>query len=103
MMKLPIRNFLAEPLTLFIEPHCQQHDIPVGGSAVVTLPGDWLPAIDVAPDRWITLWEEGPGKIVVEVFDDHSASRRASAAAAVGAGGSFAARLSAAWNVLVRK
>jgi len=36
-VRLPIRNKGAKPLTIFIEPICDQFEVPVGGEAVVIL------------------------------------------------------------------
>jgi hypothetical protein len=70
-MRLPIRNYLATPLTIFIEPVCDQYEVPVGGEAIVTLEDGYAHSIDVHPDQWVSIWNEGPEWAKVEVFTEH--------------------------------
>jgi len=73
-MRLPIRNYLSTPLTIFIEPLCDQYEVPAGGEAVVIL-GDGHPhSIDIHPENWVSVWNEGPEWATVEIFDEHQFS-----------------------------
>jgi hypothetical protein len=77
-MRLPIRNYTASPITLFIEPQCDQHEIPPGGEAIVTLEDGRPHSIDLYPEQWISLWDEGTNPLAeVRVFpdQDHSGKR----------------------------
>lgn len=74
-MRLPIRNYLSTPLTIFIEPVCDQYDIPAGGEAVVILADGYQHSIDVHPENWVSVWNEGPEWATVEVFDEHQFSK----------------------------
>ena len=74
-MKLPIRNYLPEPLTVFIEPYCEQYEIPIGGQATITLQDGKPHSIDVHPDRWVSIWDEGDEFAMVEIFDSHQFGR----------------------------
>lgn len=75
-MKLPIRNYLSVPLTLFIEPLCRQHEIPPGGEAIVTLQDGCPHSIDFHPDNWVSLWDEGTDPMAsVEVYADQNLER----------------------------
>ena len=67
-MKLPIRNCLTEPLTIFIEPWCGEHDIPPGGQAIITLQDGSPFSIDVHPDRWVSVWDNGTEPATIEVL-----------------------------------
>lgn len=69
-MKLPIRNYMSAPLTLFIEPWCDQYEIPAGGEAIVTLEDGRPHSIDVHSEQWVALWDEGAG-CTIEVFATH--------------------------------
>ena len=73
-MKIPVRNYLPTPLTIFIEPYCDQYEVPVGGEALVTLDDDFPFQIDVHPENWVSIWDEGIMRAVVEVFDKRFAS-----------------------------
>lgn len=73
-MRLPIRNYLSSSLTIFIEPICDQFEVPAGGEAVVTLEDGRPHSIDVHPDNWISIWNEGPEFVEVEIFDEHQFS-----------------------------
>jgi hypothetical protein len=66
-MKLPIRNHTSQPLTLFIEPYCDQHEIAPGGEAIVFHGDEKAPILDIHPDNWIALWDVGETEAVVEV------------------------------------
>lgn len=73
-MKLPVRNYLSTPLTIFIEPYCDQYEVPAGGQALVTLDDGYRHSIDVHPDQWISIWDEGDNPAVVDIFDQHQFS-----------------------------
>ena len=73
-MRLPIRNYLPSAMTVFIEPICDQFEIPAGGEAVVTLEDGHPHSIDLHPDNWVSVWNEGPELAVMEVFDQHQFS-----------------------------
>jgi len=73
-MRLPIRNYLSTPLTIFIEPICDQYEVPVGGEAIVTLEDGHPHSIDVHPDQWVSVWNEGPKLAQVEIFNEHQFS-----------------------------
>src|SRR5688500_11090759 len=66
-MKLPIRNRTSQPLTLFIEPYCDEHEIPPGGEAIVILADGEPHSLDFHPENWVSLWDEGRRSGVVEV------------------------------------
>lgn len=66
-MKLPIRNRSGLPLTLFIEPYCDQHEIPPDGEAIVTLTDGYPHSMDFHPENWVSLWDEGETQAIVEV------------------------------------
>ena len=77
-MKLPIRNCTSNPITLFIEPQCDQHEIPSGGEAIVTLEDGRPHSIDLHSEQWVSLWDEGSNPLAeVRVFpdQDHSGKR----------------------------
>ena len=75
-MKLPIRNYLQTPLTLFIEPYCHEHKIPAGGEAIITLEDGRPHSIDIHPERWVSLWDTGSNPIaMVEIYPDQHPSR----------------------------
>ncbi len=67
-MRLPIRNYLPVPMTVFHEPWCDEYTVPVGGEAIVALQDGWPHSIDMHPDSFITVWDEGTEKGTVEVF-----------------------------------
>ena len=71
-MKLPFRNYHPTPLTIFIEPECDAYEVPVGGMAIVTLEDGQPHSIDVHPEQWISIWNEGYTKALVEISDNHS-------------------------------
>ncbi|PSJ40466.1 hypothetical protein [Allosphingosinicella deserti] len=58
-MQIPIRNSSSAPLTLFIEPICDQYEIPVGGEAIVTLRMDADHMLDWHEENWLSLWDGG--------------------------------------------
>jgi hypothetical protein len=75
-MKLPIRNYRPEPLTLFIEPWCDQYQIPPGGEAIVTLEDGRPHSIDFHPGNWVSLSDEGSDAMAkVEVYPDRDFAR----------------------------
>ena len=77
VMKLPIRNHSASPITLFIEPRCEEHEIPPGGEAIVTLEAGRPHSIDLHPNQWVSLWDEGTNPLAeVRVFPDQDLSGR---------------------------
>ena len=67
-MRLPIRNYAATPLTLFIEPYCDQYEIPPEGEAIVILDDAGSHSLDFHPENWVSLWDEGENFAVVEVI-----------------------------------
>lgn len=67
-MKLPIRNYTSEPLTLFIEPYCDEFQIPAGREAIVTIDDGRPHSIDVHPHNWVSLWNEGSSFAEVQIF-----------------------------------
>lgn len=73
-MRLPIRNYLSAPMTVFIEPICDQYEVPAGGEVIITLEDGHPHSIDFHPDNWVSVWNEGPTPAVVEVFDEHQFS-----------------------------
>lgn len=66
-MKLPVRNYTSKPLTLFIEPYCDEFEIPSQGEAIVTLDDGEAHSLDFHPENWVSLWNEGQGEAVVEI------------------------------------
>lgn len=66
-MKLPIRNRTPQPLTLFIEPYCDQHEIPPDGEAIVTLAEGFPHSLDFHQENWVSVWDEGGTPATVEV------------------------------------
>ncbi len=74
-MRLPIRNYLSTPLTIFIEPVCDQYEVPTGGEAVVILEDGHPHSIDIHPENWVSVWNEGPEWATVEIFDEHQFSK----------------------------
>lgn len=65
-MRLPVRNLSDRPLTVFIEPVCDEFEVPVGGEAIVRLANGFPHSIDV-DDAWVTIWDE-EGDASVEVI-----------------------------------
>jgi len=57
-MRLPIRNKSARKLTVFMEPLCDQYEVPAGGEAIIRLEDGPAHSIDVDGD-WVTIWDEG--------------------------------------------
>lgn|GEM_PF-5014727 len=75
-MRLPIRNYLPVPLTLLLEPLCDQYEIPPGGEAIVTLEDGRPHSLDFHPDNWVSLWDEGKNPMAtVEVYADQDFKR----------------------------
>lgn len=68
-MRLPIRNKSDRPLTVFIEPWCDEFEVPVGGEAVIRLQDGPAHSIEI-DDAWVTIWDEGAGA-TVEVISAH--------------------------------
>ena len=73
-MRLPIRNYLSTPLTIFIEPECDQYEVPAGGEAAVILEDGHHHSIDIHPDNWVSIWNGGPEWAVVEIFNERQFS-----------------------------
>ncbi|MEY4836210.1 MAG: hypothetical protein RLZZ475_69 [Pseudomonadota bacterium] len=67
-MRIPIRNKGEAPLTVFIEPGCDQFEVPVGGEAIVRLADGRPHSFDVDRD-WVTIWDEG-GDASVEIISN---------------------------------
>ena len=74
MVRLPFRNYLSTPMTIFIEPICDQYQVPAGGEAVVTLEDGHPHSIDIHPENWVSIWNEGPECAKVELFEEHQFS-----------------------------
>lgn len=70
-MRLPIRNYLPAPMTVFVEPICDQYEVPAGGEAIITLEDGHPHSIDLHPNNWVSVWNEGFEPAVVEVFGQH--------------------------------
>lgn len=64
-MRLPIRNIHERTMTIFMEPACDQYEVPVGGEAIVRIDDGMLDSIDV-DDGWMTIWDNSC-EAVVEV------------------------------------
>jgi hypothetical protein len=65
--KLPIRNRTGQPLTLFIEPYCDQYDIPDEGEAIVTLADGAPHSLDFNSAEMVSIWDEGDSFAKVEI------------------------------------
>lgn len=74
-MRLSIRNYLSTVLTIFIEPVCHQYEVPVGGEAVVNLEDGYTHSVDIHPENWVSVWNEGPAWPSVQIFDEHQVSK----------------------------
>lgn len=72
LMRLPIRNKGAEALTVWIEPWCEQYDVPVGGEAIVSLEDGEPHSIDIY-EHGVTIWNEGD-RATVEVLTENDQS-----------------------------
>ena len=70
-MRLPIRNYLETPLTIFIEPICDQYEVPAGGEALVILEDGHPHSIDIHPENWVSIWNEGAERATVEISGEH--------------------------------
>lgn len=57
IMRLPIRNKFDRPLRIFMEPTCDEYEIPVGGEAIVRIEDGLLDSIDVE-DGWVTIYDD---------------------------------------------
>jgi hypothetical protein len=66
-VKLPIRNYTSAPLTLFVEPYCDQYEIPPQGEAIVMLDDGEAHSLDFHPENWVSLWDEGENCATVEI------------------------------------
>ena len=67
-MKMPIRNYTSQPLTLFVEPYCDQFEIGPGEEAIVTLEEGRPHSLDLHADNFVSLWDEGQSEAaIVEV------------------------------------
>jgi hypothetical protein len=54
---------------------CIQHDIPPGGEAIVILEDGRPHSIDLHPDQWVSLWDEGAKSLAeVMVYSDQDFS-----------------------------
>jgi hypothetical protein len=71
-VRIPIRNKGAKPLTVFIEPICDQYEVPVGGEAVVILEDGRPHSIDLFDDAWVSIWNEGVEQAIVEIRTTHA-------------------------------
>ena len=71
-MRLPIRNKGDKPLTIFIEPVCEQFEVPVGSEAIVTLEDGHPHSFDWFDDAWLSIWNEGHQPAAVEVRATHA-------------------------------
>ena len=67
-MKLPIRNYTSTSLTLFVEPYCDEYEIPPQGEAIVILDDGEPYSLDFHPENWVSLWNEGESDAVVEII-----------------------------------
>ena len=65
-MKLPIRNYTENPLTLFIEPLCEEYFVPPNAEAIVRLEDNYPHSIDVYKSQ-VTIWNEACNEAVVEL------------------------------------
>lgn len=70
-MILPIRNYTTASLTLFIEPICDQHEIPPNGEAQVELEDGAPHSLDYHPESWVSSWNEGSTEARVRIFSTH--------------------------------
>ena len=70
-VKLPIRNCTSRPVNLFIEPVCDEYEVPVGAEAIVTLP-DGLPHSIELQDGLIVIWNEANDFAGVEIIPPKS-------------------------------
>ena len=71
-MDLPIRNYGEVPLVLFIEPYCEEYEIPPGGEAIVTLEDGKPHSLDFHPGNRVSLWDEGTKFPNVKVHSTHT-------------------------------
>jgi hypothetical protein len=61
-------------LVLFIEPICDQHEIPPHGEAQVELEDGAPHSMDYHPENWVSLWDEGSIAARVRIFATHQFS-----------------------------
>ena len=76
MVKLPIRNRSNKPFTLFMEPYCDEYEVPPGAEAIVLLSDDprHPHSIDVCEDQ-LSVWDEGgTPRVEVEVVSQEKQS-----------------------------
>ena len=64
-MRLPIRNLTSQPIRLFIEPECDNYEIPVGGGAVLKI-SNGPHSIDIREDE-VIFWNNGNSFSTVEI------------------------------------
>ncbi|WP_294333201.1 hypothetical protein [uncultured Sphingomonas sp.] len=62
------------PLTIFIEPICHQFEVPPRGEAWVFLEDGHSHSIDIHPENWVSIWNDGIELAAVEVFAEHQFS-----------------------------
>jgi hypothetical protein len=56
------------PLTILIEPSCDQYEVAAGGEAIVTLEDGHPHSFEIHQDQHISIWNEGVEPAVVELF-----------------------------------
>ena len=67
-MKMPMRNRTSQPLTLFVEPYCDEYEVGPGEEAIVTLEQGAPHSLDFHSENFVTLWDEGLNEAaIVEV------------------------------------
>lgn len=66
-MQLPTRNRSSKPLTLFIEPYCDEFEIAPDAEAIITLTDGAPHSLDFHSESCVSLWDEGERPAVVEV------------------------------------
>ena len=64
-MRLPIRNTGKAPLTIFVEPYCDQYEVPIAGEAIVTLEDGAPHSIDLDAEHVTIYVEAGDWKVEV--------------------------------------
>lgn len=67
-MRLPIRNKRNRALTIYVEPMCDQYEVPVGGEAIIRLEDGPPHSIDVYETQ-MTIWDEGDTGTVEILFE----------------------------------
>jgi hypothetical protein len=71
-MRLPIRNKGDRTFTIFVEPQCDEHEVPAGGEAIVDLEDGCPHSIDIYEAR-VTIWDEGSDARVEVVSEAENA------------------------------